>query len=360
MQYVHHMNPFAIQFTETFGIRWYGLAYLAGFLAGYYFVLQLMRRGRILLPESKLADYVTYCAIGALLGGRVGYCLFYSPDLLTDFTSEFPFWGVFKVHKGGMASHGGIAGMMVASYIFARQNKLPYFHLLDLNCLGGALGIFFGRLANFINGELYGREAPADLWWAVKFPQEMYLWGGGQLDKIAKLAPAALALGPVPLEPKPDVISPALWSQWVQTFKFDSHARTAIEGTIERIIMATQNGNMAVIEALGPVLTPRYPSQLIQGLLEGLLLFLIVAVIWLKPRKQGVVASWFGFSYAVARIIGEQFRMPDAQIGYQALGLTRGQWLSIGMLVIAIAFVIWAQLRPGEKYGGFLNARGRK
>ncbi len=357
MQYVHHLNPFAIQFTETFGIRWYGLAYLAGFVSGYFFVLLLMRRGRVLLPEVKLADYVTYCAIGALLGGRVGYCLFYSPDLLTEWTGDFPFWGVLKVHKGGMASHGGIFGMLFASYIYSRQYKLPFFHLLDLNCLGGSLGIFFGRMANFINGELYGREAPADLWWAVKFPQEMYLWGSGQLDKIGKLSAAAQALGPVPLDPKPGVISPELWAQWVQSFRFDSHARAAIEGTIERIIVATQNGNVAVVEALAQVLTPRYPSQLIQGLLEGLLVFVVLAVIWLRPRKQGVIASWFGLLYAVTRIIGEQFRMPDAQIGYQAFGLTRGQWLSIAMLGIALAFVIWAQIRPGEKYGGFFQTK---
>ncbi len=345
MQYVHHLNPFAIQFSETFGIRWYGLAYLAGFMAGYYSILALIRKGRVLMPEAQLSDYITYCAIGALAGGRIGYCLFYSPDLLTELNNEFPFWGVLKVHKGGMASHGGILGMIVASYLFGKKNKLPFFHLLDLNVLGGCLGIFFGRIANFINGELYGREAPSDLWWAVKFPQEMFLWGSGQLDKIAKLAEAARLSGVSTVEQ---------WSGWVQNFNSDFKARSAIDFGIEKIIASTQNGNLMVVESLRPLLTPRYPSQLVQAVLEGLFVFLILLVIWRRPQKQGVVAAWFGFFYAVARIVGEQYRMPDVQLGYRALGLTRGQWLSVAMLVVAIAFVVWAYWHDSRKLGGFL------
>ncbi len=351
--YVHNLSPFAIQLTQNIGVRWYGLAYLAGFVCGYLSSEFMIRRGRIHLPLIKLADLVTYVAIGTLVGGRVGYCLFYSPDLITEFTGDFPFWGVLKVHKGGMASHGGIAGIALAIYIFCRQNKLEYLHILDLSVFGGSLGIFFGRIANFINGELYGREAPANLWWAVKFPQEMYLWGAGQSDKLAKLADAAIALGTVQLQNSKETLNASNWSQWVQAYRFDPHARYAIDVTIEKMIEAVQHGNMAVQMALAPVLTPRYPSQLIQALLEGLLVFFIMIIVWWRPRKPGVVAAFFGLNYAIARIIGEQFRMPDAQIGFQALGLTRGQWLSVVMLVIAIGFLTWTLRRKAPRLGGF-------
>jgi phosphatidylglycerol:prolipoprotein diacylglycerol transferase len=114
---------------------------------------------------------------------------------------------------------------------------------------------------------------------------------------------------------------------------------------------------MTVQLAVAPILTPRYPSQLIQALLEGLLVFFVMIVVWWRPRKPGVVAAFFGLNYAVARIVGEQFRMPDAQIGFQALGLTRGQWLSVVMLVIAIAFLTWTLRRKAPRLGGFFPAK---
>jgi phosphatidylglycerol:prolipoprotein diacylglycerol transferase len=355
--YVHNLNPFALQFTDTFGIRWYGLAYLAGFLCSYFTAELLIRRGRMLLPLVKVADLITYGAIGTLVGGRIGYCLFYAPDLITDFSNEFPFWGVLRVHKGGMASHGGIAGIALAVWIFCRQNKLSYLHILDLCGASGGLGILFGRIANFINGELYGREAPVNLSWAVRFPQEMYTWGADQIGKLELLGPAAQALGKVTIQGHTETLSPALWAQWVQNYRADSIARFSVETVVEKLIFAVQNGNEAVRMALAPVLTPRYPSQLIQALLEGFLVFVVTVIVWWRPKKPGVVGASFGLAYAIARIVGEQYRMPDAQIGFQALGLTRGQWLSIAMLVIAIAFLLWAQLRKAPRVGGLFPDR---
>lgn len=348
MAYVHNLDPFAIQFTEHFGIRWYGLAYLAGFIAGYWAIMIMTRRGGTLFKADQVADFITYVAIGVLAGGRLGYCLFYSPELFTSFDSSFPYWGVLKVNEGGMASHGGIIGVMLVCLAYARYHKLPFLHCLDLTVFGGALGFFFGRIANFINGELYGREAPADLSWAVKFPSEMTLWVQNQWDKLAGLKPAVDALGELKVNGQTVPVNSTIWQGWL-----DSGSRPQIYDTIEQLILQVQAGNAKVTEALAPALTPRYPSQLIQSLLEGLLVFLVLAWLWRKPQKPGVIGGWFGVLYCVARIIGEQFRMPDAQIGFQLWGLTRGQWLSIGFVLFAIGYLVVAYRRPVTAMGGW-------
>ncbi|MEO0335565.1 MAG: prolipoprotein diacylglyceryl transferase family protein, partial [Pseudomonadota bacterium] len=149
------------------------------------------------------------------------------------------------------------------------------------------------------------------------------------------------------------VITAEQWRDWVTNYSSDAVSNLAVNRTIESLIWATQNGNQKVIAALEPVLTARHPSQLYQGLMEGLLVFGICVIIWLKPRRPGVIAGWFGFSYLVARIIGEQFRLPDAHIGFQAMGLTRGQWISIAYFgVVALIFYI-SKKQNLKPRGGF-------
>jgi phosphatidylglycerol---prolipoprotein diacylglyceryl transferase len=340
-QYVHQMSPFALQFSETFGIRWYGLAYLAGFVIAYLFIDYMAKTKRILLDREQVSDFITYGAIGVLAGGRIGYALFYSPELLLHFSGQFPYWGVLEVHKGGMASHGGILGVLVAAYFFGRKHKIPFMHLLDLTTIAGSLGFFFGRIANFINGELYGREAPSTLSWAVKFPQEIYHWGANEVDKLLSLGPAAEVLG----------VSASTWADAIN--RYDQSAREMINNMKEQIVEATQTHNVALIEALGPALTPRYPSQLIQSLFEGFIVFVVLLIVWRKPQKIGVMSGVFGFGYCIARIVGEAYRLPDYGIGYQWLGLTRGQWLSIAMAVVALAILVYSARKPGRKIGGW-------
>ncbi|MEK6555312.1 MAG: prolipoprotein diacylglyceryl transferase [Bdellovibrionota bacterium] len=343
-QYIHQLSPFALQFTETMGIRWYGLAYLMAFICAYAFIDYMAKTKRILLTRDQVSDFITYGAIGVLGGGRLGYALFYSPELLTHFSGQFPFWGVLEVHKGGMASHGGILGVLLACYIFGRRHKIPHMHLLDLTTIAGSLGFLFGRIANFINGELYGREAPADLSWAVKFPQEIYHWGANEVDKLMSLGPAAEVFG----------TNSATWADWIN--RYDQSAREQINHMKELIVSGTQAHNAALLDALAPVLTPRYPSQLIQCFLEGFLVFLVLIWVWRKPQKIGVLSGTFGFGYCLARIVGEAYRLPDYGIGYQWLGLTRGQWLSIAMAVVALAILIYSIRRPGQKIGGWAVA----
>lgn len=353
--YVHALDPFAIQFTETFGIRWYGLAYLSGFVFGYLMLHWLAKRKVILLSVEQVSDFVTFSAIGVLVGGRLGYCLFYSPGLFVQFGDEFPFWGVLEVHKGGMASHGGMLGVALACWIFSRKYKLPFSHLLDLTVLAASVGFFFGRIANFINGELYGRQAPPGLSWAVKFPQEMYGWVGGSVEKLKQLAPVAEALGPVQVSGQPVTATADKWISWVSDG--GSLFRRYIEIYIEQMIQAVQSGNQKIIELLGPVLTSRYPSQLVQSLLEGLLVFIALMIIWKKPRRPGVISAWFGILYAIARIVGEQYRLPDAHIGFQWLGLTRGQWLSVGLLMIGLIYLAYAATRKVAPIGGWGSSK---
>lgn len=349
MAWVHNLDPFAIQITQTFGVRWYGLAYLAGFLGGYYAILLKTRWGQTRFKEAQVADFITYVAIGVLAGGRLGYCLFYSPELWVSFDSHFPYWGVLKVNEGGMASHGGILGVMLVCWLWSRWHKMPFWHCLDLTVFGSALGFFFGRLANFVNGELFGREAGAAVRWAVKFPQEMVLWLNKDFNKLRDLGPAVDQLKSVSNADGSLEVNSTLWRSWLDSYNPDPSARAKVSEVIEGIINAVQAGNQAVTEALAPTLTARHPSQLYQAFLEGLLVFLLLCWIWRKPQKPGVVAMWFGTLYCCARIIGEQFRMPDAHIGFQLWGLTRGQWLSVFMLLTAAALLIWRYRRKDAK-----------
>jgi phosphatidylglycerol---prolipoprotein diacylglyceryl transferase len=360
--YVHNLDPFAFEFPAFLrvgglhleGIRWYGLAYLAGFLVGYWVIRQMAKLRTTPMKMGEVADFITMIAVGTMVGGRLGYCLFYAPHLFTDFTSSAPFWGVLKVYEGGMASHGGILGVIAVCVWYGRRRGIDPFHVLDLVTLGGSIGIFFGRLANFINGELYGREAPAGLSWAVKFPQELFAWTRDNLTRLMDISPAVEKLGEIQTNNGEVVrLTAESWKNWVQHYRTDSQSWNLVNDVIEKLVQATQTGNAAVTEALAPFLTPRYPSQLIQALLEGLLVFIILNMIWRKPRKPGVVSGWFSILYAVARIIGEQFRLPDAHIGYEWLGLTRGQWLSAIMLVLVTCYLIYAIRRPSKPMGGW-------
>ncbi len=354
MAFVHNLDPFALQFTDTFGIRWYGLAYLAGFVAGYYAILRMTRAGSTLLKEAQIADFITYVAIGVLAGGRIGYCLFYSPELITSFDGHFPFWGVLKVNEGGMASHGGILGVMLVCWFYARSKKISFLHCLDLTVFGGSLGFMFGRLANFINGELYGRAASESLPWAVKFPQEIYLWLSREFTRLYSLGPAVDALGSINTNAgETATVNASVWKAWLESYSRDSTARTMVQDTVEQLVLSVQRGNEAVRDALAAVLTARHPSQLYQMFLEGFLVFLILLVIWRRPQKTGVISGWFGVLYCLARIVGEQFRMPDPHIGFQLFGLTRGQWLSFAVLGVALVWLVVAYRSKRPKLGGW-------
>jgi len=163
--WAHNLDPFILQFPESWpleGIRWYGLAYVAGFAAAYGLLWLYSKKGRAPFTAEQRADLLTAVIIGTLVGGRLGY-------FLLGYSGEF--WKnpliFFNIQQGGMASHGGMVGILLGMLWFARKNKYPFWSVADIVVTLGPPGVFFGRIANFINGELYGR--PADVPWAMHF-----------------------------------------------------------------------------------------------------------------------------------------------------------------------------------------------
>jgi phosphatidylglycerol:prolipoprotein diacylglycerol transferase len=371
MAFIHDFDPFALQLNLNLGgfqfegIRWYGLAYLSAFVFTYFTIVFLARRKATQLSEEQAADFVTYGALGVLIGGRVGYALFYAPELLWDFKSAMPFWGVLEVHRGGMSSHGGMIGTMISSYLWSRKYKHEYLHALDLHVLAGAVGFFFGRLANYVNGELYGRACDAAHWSATKFPQEIYRWigkvseGSGpeyqdSFERLKALGASAEALSPVNLSSGPTQFTQAEWSLWIERFSsLGSVIQNKVYEYADWLQVEIQSGNERAKALIEPVLTPRYPSQLYQAFFEGFLVFIVMAWFWKKPRKAGMMSGLFGMLYAVARVLGESYRLPDAQIGYELFGLTRGQWISFGLFAVGLAIYLIALKKSKREFGGW-------
>src|SRR5947207_12128457 len=117
--WLHDISPFLLRFTPTFGLRWYGLAYATGFLIAWWWLRWMSKRGVTPLSPQRVSDAMLLLVLGVVVGGRLGYVLFYSHDLLWYFTSSFPWWGVLQLQKGGMASHGGMIGVIMASLFIA-------------------------------------------------------------------------------------------------------------------------------------------------------------------------------------------------------------------------------------------------
>lgn len=310
--YLHRLDPFIFSFRADFdflfihvhnqvGPRWYGLAYVLAFACGYWLLLVLTRRGYCDIPLNKVGDFITACAlVGVIVGGRIGYVLFYKPEMLSDPGS------IFRVWEGGMSSHGGMAGVLAVTFYFARRHRFPWTNLGDNLVVSAPIGLFFGRCANFINGELYGRAVSA--WYAVQFPKELF-------DSPMETQRAIAAVS---------AIDPSLTSA-------------------DTIVAAAQK-NPQIADALRPILTPRHPSQLYEAFCEGVLLFLILWFARTRTRQpNGVLTGLFFICYAVFRIIVEYFREPDAAL---IAGFTRGQFFSFFLIVIGFAFVVYARKHP--------------
>ena len=297
--YLHDLSPHVVRLFGGFAIHWYGLAYVLGFYLTYLVMHQLAKRNLSVLKPEQTADFITLVAFfGVVLGGRLGYMLFY------DFENfiRAP-WILFFINQGGMASHGGILGVVFFTLWYARKHRVSWTGLGDALVCGAPLGVFLGRLANFINGELFGRVTTVP--WAVKFPTELqhsdYLKQGG--------TPVDL---PPQLQHSPEII------QWFEQ----------------------TGGGRAELEAL---LHPRHPSQLYEALGEGLLITLALLAVRLRFPKlpHGVLTALFFILYALARISLENLRQPDDG-SVPIWGLTKGQFLSLFMILIGLAFLAHA------------------
>lgn len=231
-------------------IRWYSMAYLVGIISAWLLVKRQVRIYHIPLTKANLEDLVFDVTMGIILGGRLGYVLFYGGSMFWEHPLQ-----IFAIWNGGMSFHGGIVGVILAIGYFAYKVKMPFLRVTDLVVLYVPIGIFLGRLANFVNDELWGRVT--DVAWAVRFPN------GGFL--------------------------------------------------------------------------PRHPSQIYEALAEGVGLFLILNFLWQFKwvrERTGFVSAAFVFLYACLRMSMEQFREPDAQLGFFFGHITMGQMLSLPFFLV--------------------------
>lgn len=317
--WLNDLNPVAIRITDWLQIRWYGLAYVAGFAAAWLVMRWMARTGRSVLAEADLADFMTFTALfGVMLGGRLGYMLLYDSQRFFENPLRF-----FQLTQGGMASHGGILGIVIFTWVYARRKKVSWPGLGDLLVVGAPLGLLFGRVANFINGELWGHQTNR-VPWAVKFPQEAL---GSSVDPLLSQSVSTRVIESVGLE----------------AFEKRSH---------ESLIRVLREGDPDLRRMLEAGLPARHPSQLYEAGLEGLALFLILFLMARsRPRwPDGWLTGWFFILYGIFRIIGETWRVPDARGLSWLAPLSPGQQYSLPMLVIGAAFLWHAARRgaPGE------------
>ena len=327
--WLHTIDPFAV-----WPIRWYGLSYLVGFMIGWALIRRVARVGISPMSAVLAGDLVLTLAVSVVIGGRLGYVLFYKISLLWQFTGEVPFWGALAINDGGMASHGGMIGGIVGCLYFAWRHALPKLWLGDLMAFAAPWGLGLGRIANFVNGELIGRTCEPAFPLAVKFPTEMRTW---PVERMRELMGKLHARGEGLLYDRP---------------------RRFVEHAIEQ----TQAGNQTVIDAVRPMLEPRHPSQLYAALGEGLIVGLVLLWVWRKPRKPGVVAFTFLIAYGIVRIIDELWRRPDTHIGFDwllGLPITRGQWLSAAMVVAGMVGLTAVLRRAAEPIGGWRKQAGK-
>lgn len=250
-----------------FAIRWYALAYVAGLLGGWLYARRLagtaaLWGGRARPTQLDIDDLLVYAAFGVVLGGRLVYVLFYNPSFFLANPAEIP-----AIWRGGMSFHGGLLGAMAAMAWLARSRGLPVLSLFDLVAPVAPIGLMLGRIANFINAELWGRAT--DVPWGVIFP------------------------------------------------------------------------------GAGPV--ARHPSQLYEAATEGLLLFIVMALLVRAGglQRPGLAAGVFGAGYALARIGCEFFREPDAQLGFLLGGwATMGMLLSLPLLAGGLWLILAARRAP--------------
>ncbi len=251
--YIHNLQPelFTLGF---FSLRWYSLAYIFGILVGWWLSLKIIDHHSKIktfsINKEDFSNYITYIIISIVIGGRLGYVLFYNINYYISNPIE-----IFKIWNGGMAFHGALLGIVIGTLIFCNKRDIKPFLFLDIIACVSPIGIFFGRIANFINGELYGKIT--DQSWGVIFPS---------IDKLL-----------------------------------------------------------------------RHPSQIYEALLEGLVLFLIlIFVIFRKDYVQSRCSYLFLILYSIFRIISEQFREPDLQLGYLFFSISMGTILSVIMFIFGI------------------------
>lgn len=354
--WLHDLSPMALRISGGFGLRWYALSYLLGFILGGAVLHRLSKRGLWAVPADRVLDAVVLLGVAVIVGGRLGYVLLYQPSLLWTFEPGFPFWGVVMLNKGGMASHGGMIGVAFAAWRISKgfrdeegslRGACPALHVLDGLVLVAPIGLFLGRIANFINGELLGKvvakagEASPD--WAVRFPQEHLSGHASPLTDARQVD-----LGRLVMEHRLPADSERYWFE-------DAYPRV-----LEKLQSGSAGASREIAERLEPLVSARHPSQLYQAFAEGLVVLVVVWFVARKPRVPGIVGAWFLISYGLGRIATEFWRLPDDHFTgkglvnlAQPLGLSRGQWLSAGMVAFGVGLLVVLSKRGGAAMLGW-------
>ena len=273
-------------------LRWYALGYIAGIGLAWAYIIQLIKRpalfgGTAPATQNEVDDLIFWCMLGIILGGRIGYMLFYQIPFQAGRIADDPMM-LLRVWEGGMSFHGGFIGVCLAIFWMCRRLKISLWSVADMAALSAPIGIFLVRIANFINAELYGRHTESAI--GMVFP-EGYAQGGG--------TPPAYD-----------------WANKVWIYAGDE--------------------------------MPRHASQLYEAVLEGLvpLIILFILAFWFRIlQRPGLATGLFIFLYATGRTMVENFRMPDAHIEFLA-----GDFLTMGMLLsapmfMAGAWLIWRGLK---------------
>ncbi|WDM68392.1 prolipoprotein diacylglyceryl transferase [Xanthomonas cucurbitae] len=280
MIYLHAIDPIAFSLGPV-QVHWYGLMYLAAFFSAWALGRSRVLRGRLPgVDMDGFSDLLFYGMLGVVLGGRIGYMLFYAFD--TFLANPLI---LFKVWEGGMSFHGGLLGVLLACWLWARRHRLHFFDVMDFVAPLVPLGLGFGRLGNFVGGELWGKFTQAG--WGVIFPHA---------PELANMAPAQI------------------------------QAQYAA-GALDRFA--------------------RHPSQLYEAALEGVVMFVVLWALSMKPRARYAVSGVFALLYGVFRFIVEFVRVPDAPIGYLAFNwLTMGQILSLPLIAVGLVLLAMSRRAP--------------
>lgn len=283
---ITNAQPYVVDFDPIFislgllDIHWYGITYLIGF--GFYYLLGLYRIKHEPTGWNKdqLSDFIFYGAIGVIIGGRLGWVLFYNDaPLMNDLLMPFKVW------EGGMSFHGGLVGVVAAIVYFRHKTGKTFYQVSDFVSPLVPLGIASVRIGNFINGELWGRLT--DKPWGMIFPQSL---------------PASL---------HPNTLGKTQWQQWYE------------------------QGRMAAYS--------RHPSPLYEAFLEGLVTFVVVWLAARYATKRGTATAMFLISYGLGRFAVEFFREPDANRGFIAFDwMTMGHILTLPLLLFGI-WILWSQ-----------------
>lgn len=316
-------DPVLIDLPGPIDIRWYGLMYIVGFAAAHHIFTRLARRRFLAIDPGAVGDLIVYCVLGTILGGRLGYALFYD-HAMSDPTK------LVRVWEGGLSFHGGLIGVMTAVALFARKHRVPIGRVFDSAALAVTPGIFAVRCANFINGELYGRVTEATSFCAMRFPTDekaerlMHLdllreYGGKRAEELGVL----VAYGKKPFTDLVALLPEKAPNGGDWNFLQEALDWSKVQSQVDY----------------------RYPSQLFEAAGEGLFTGLVLLVVWLLTRRRPLGRFAYGgvflCCYAVVRFALENFRQPDRQfrkegddLGTVLLGLTMGQTLCAGMFLL--------------------------